>query len=215
MTAASFAIVDLLMLGLKGLAVAGGALVGFLAGGFLVRALCRLFIFRRAPWPAVLMGRLLGALVLAGLVYLFWGFGSGGWGGLGGGGGWWPFGRPGGAGRETAPVSVPTAREQAAVRQAEPVRVIVLGGHKVVRQRFYLVEGEAQARTWPELERYLSQRRQEEPGLSVIEIILYKDSVDRDNPAVSELEDWAREHGLTPKLATPPGNSPDVLKASR
>ena len=208
----ALAILDLQMLVVKVLAVAGGGALGFLGGGLLLRALCRFLFVRRPPRRAVLTTRILGAVVLGWLVYL-WVFGSGGWGWLGGGGGWWPFGGRGGAGNGASSAPMPTAQKQAPTKEAEPVRVLVLGGRKVVDQRFYLVEGESQAWTWPELVNYLTRQLQKEPDLRVAEIILYKDSVDRDNPAVSDLETWAKEHGLTPKISTPPGNGPDIPKA--
>ena len=84
---------DLGMHVIKWLAVAGGAAVGWLASGLLLRLLVRLSLRRSVPRKALLPVRTLGALAL-GLAVWIWvsspgglGPGLGGWLGLGGSGG--------------------------------------------------------------------------------------------------------------------------------
>src|SRR5215471_15222573 len=84
---------DLGMLVLKGLAVAGGAAVGWLGSGLLLRLLVRLSLQRAVPQKMLLPVRALGAVAL-GLAVWVWvsssgggGPGRGGWFGFGGGGG--------------------------------------------------------------------------------------------------------------------------------
>jgi len=83
------------------------------------------------------------------------------------------------------------------------MQVRLLGGVRVIEQRFYQVEGEKQPLTWIELRKVLEERCREEPPLKVIEIVLFKDSVDRDNPAVTQLESWAKENSVMLKVAFP------------
>jgi hypothetical protein len=189
----------------KVLAVAGGAAVGFMGAGWLLVGLCRLTVHRRPPVFASRLTRLLGGIALGWLVYL-WAFNIGMSGGLGGGGGWWPFGSQGGPGtaeQATTPKPQQAAKEEQA-QAATTLQIHVLGGQRVVEQRFYVVQDEPRARTWTELIEELTRRREQDPQLRILEIVLYPDSVDRDNPAVRDLENWAREHGMTPKVSTPP-----------
>jgi len=207
---------DLQMLVIKGLAVAGGALVGYLGGGWSIKLLCRLLFHTKVPPKVVTMIRLLGMAAAGMLVYL-WVFGASTAGGLGGGGGWWPFGGKAGQGDKQAESSSsvngasPSATEppSTAPRNKLPtqeqrlMQVRLLGGVRVIEQRFYQVEGDKQPLTWIELRRILEERCHEEPPLKVIEVVLFKDSVDRDNPAVTQLESWAKENGVMLKVAYP------------
>jgi len=215
-TGASLAGVDLQMLVIKGLAVAGGALVGYLGGGWSIRLLCRLLFHSKVPPRVVTMIRLLGMAAMGMLVYL-WVFGASTAGGLGGGGGWWPFGGKAGQGDNQAestgiangaspsPAEPPAAEPPNRLATQEPrlMQVRLLGGVRVIEQRFYQVEGEKQPLTWIELRKVLEERCREEPPLKVIEIVLFKDSVDRDNPAVTQLESWAKENSVMLKVAFP------------
>ena len=51
--ASALAIIDIQMLLIKGFAVAGGAAVGYLLGGWFIRLVGRLFFYRRVPPRAV------------------------------------------------------------------------------------------------------------------------------------------------------------------
>src|SRR5262249_5886048 len=88
--------------------------------------------------------------------------------------------------------------------EGRSLQVRLLGGQRVVDQRFYQPEGQEQAMDWENLRSLLEKQRTEDRSLKVIEIVLFKDSVDRDNPAVTQLETWAKEHGLTTRLVLPP-----------
>jgi hypothetical protein len=189
----------------KWLAVAGGVAVGFFGGGLLLIGLCRATVHRRPPQFALRITRLLGGIALGWLVYL-WAFGIGTSGGLGGGGGWWPFGSQGGPGtaeRQSNSESPDVVKEESPLNPTS-VQVRVLGGKEVVEQRFYVVQNEPRARKWNELVDALTELRNKDANLRIVEIILYPESVDRDNPAVRDLEAWAHDHGMTPKVSTPP-----------
>ncbi len=213
--ASALAIVDVQMLVIKGLAVAGGAAVGYFLGGWFLWLVGRLFFFRKVPPRAVGTVRLLSMIALGMLVYL-WVFGNSTAGGLGGGGGWWPFGGKAGQGDNagtastTEPVQKPpeerTEEPAKALEQGRTLQIRMLGGDRVIEQRFYQVEGQASALNWLALRKLLEQQASEEPPLKGIEIVLFKDSVDRDNPAVTQVENWARDKGLTSKIVLPAGD---------
>jgi hypothetical protein len=204
---------DVQMLLLKWLAVIGGALVGFLAVGWFVQLLCRGLFRVKVPRTVLISVRGLGMVCFGMLVYL-WAFGEGGTGGLGGGGGWWPFGAKsgGGTGSATQAQSAQQPKPEAAANQfhqpPEPIgqhviHIRLLGGQQVKDQRFYLVDEEKETRTWPDLLKVLDERRKQDSALKIVEIVLLADSVDRDNPAVTQLERWVKEHEMTPKLVSP------------
>jgi hypothetical protein len=198
---------DLNLAVMKLLAVAGGAALGYLLIAALVRFARRLSFRDQIPRPIHIAVRLLGAFAGGFLVWL-WLFG-GGSGGLGGGGGWWPFGRSGSFGgnggvEKSGAAKKPSEPERPReVPRGEAVQVVMLGGAGVKDQRFYQLDGEGEAATFSELTKTLAARRQEKPSIAVLRIMLHKDSVDRDNPAVTQLERWARDNGLTPELVTP------------
>jgi hypothetical protein len=208
---------DLGMQILKWLAVAGGAAVGWLGSGLLLRLLVRLSLHRSVPRTVLVPARALGGLAL-GLAVWVWAFSSGGLGpGLGG----W-FGSGGGrqspaARTEPEPGTTPTA-ERAPVTPKQPapesqsgmeqetLRIEILGGGRVQQERFYLLEGEKEPRTLPEVRKMIQARRpdQDKPPLKSIVILIYGASVARDHPAVKNLEKWADENRLT--VTFPPTN---------
>jgi hypothetical protein len=203
-----YAIFDLGQFLLKVLAVAGGGAIGFFGTGLFLKLVGRFFFRRKGQPPAYNFVRSLGMVALGFLVYL-WAFGAGG-GGFGGAGGWWPFGGKGGTGTD------PSLSGQAPDKQAvEPlpkiidkekaasehvIKVRFLGGKDVVEQRFYLVDQEKEAKNWEDLVIVLKKRQQADRALKSLEIELFQGSIDRDNPAVTRLENWARENRLMPKV---------------
>ena len=194
----------------KGLAVLGGAALGWLVIALLTRFLGRWLSARKGPRPLERLVRLLGAVVGGWLVW-FLVTGSGGGGLFGGGGSF--FGGRGvgeGSGKETAPPSTPRTKrspaETAPIRRAETLRVVMLGGQRVNDERFYRPEG-GEPRTLAELKKVVKDR-QKEGGVKALEIVIYEDSVARDHPAVKELEQWARQNDLAVSLALLPGNAP-------
>jgi hypothetical protein len=202
------AMFDLQMFLLKVLAVAGGGAIGFFLTGWALKVIGRLLLRKKGEPPAFNMVRSLGMVALGLLVY-FWAFGAGG-GGFGGAGGWWPFGGAGGTGSDpalsghapddsvTEQVAKAVQKEKADLDHALQVRL--LGGEEVVDQRFYLVDQGKQAVTWEALVSLLKKKQQEDPRFRVLEIVLYQGSVDRGNPAVTKLENWARDNHLNPKF---------------
>jgi hypothetical protein len=212
LVAQQLGIPDLGLMLLKVLAVAGAAALGAIGSGLALQLCCRLAVHRSPPRSAVMASRGLGA-VLFGLLVWLWVFSPAGAGGLGGGGGWWPFGGAGGSSGSTTTTSATTSKNGPAVDaktngRQQTVRVRLLGGRRVKDQRFYLLEDETEARTWPELRDRLSERQDSEKAAKSLEIVVYRDSVDKDSPAVVALRTWAEERGLTVKMTFPPEDMP-------
>lgn len=188
---------------MKLLAVVGGAALGYMLVGALLRFAGRFLPRDRVPRAVQLAVRLLGGFTTGLLVYL-WLFGVGGSGGWGsGGGGWVPFGGTGGEEGGANQKGKDPLRDQPAPPRAATLRVDLLGGTRVKEQRFYMLEGSDRALTFEELTQAVGERRKLTPPIAGLRIVLHPDSVDRSNPAVRQLERWARDQGLTPELAAP------------
>jgi hypothetical protein len=212
-------VLDLGMQILKGLAVAGGAAIGWLGSALLFRLLVRLSLHRTAPPRVLLPIRALGALTL-GLAVWAWAFSSGGLGpGLGG---WFGSGRndgqPPGAKTSPGPSTEPTAEPDIATPkrsapefqpglEQDTLRIEILGGARVKDERFYLLEGENEPRTLTEIRKVIQARRQQQdkPPLKGVVIMVYGSSVARDHPAVKILVKWAEENGLSVTFPPPNG----------
>jgi hypothetical protein len=202
----------------KVLAVAGGVLVGGLGLGLLVQLVARALYGGGIPKWLLNAIRVLGAIAGGWTVALFvFGGGSGGGLGFGGGGGGLGTGREGVNGGGPAPAvtskdttpPVDTRHESSSggTETGGTLRIEVLG-EGVKEGRFYRLEGETKARTLEELKDAVERVRQEKPGLQKVEIVLYENSPDRDRPAVTELQRWAKQKDLTPTIADAKGRAP-------
>jgi hypothetical protein len=196
-----FAILDVATLALRILAVVGGVAVGGFGTGWLVKVLARPVTVKKLPTPLLRVSRILGGLVV-GLIVAAWVFNLGGTGGIGGsGGGWWPFGQGGGAGT-TNPTNFPdgatTPVQPKTESVAKTLRIHMEGGAQAEKDsRFYRIEGEP-ARTWPEMQQVLAERKKNDPSL-VLEIVISKGSVDEQSEAVHELKSWAKRNSVAVK----------------
>jgi hypothetical protein len=183
------------------LAVAGAVAVGGIGTGWLAKLIVKGVSFRNPPAALVRISRVLGGLIF-GLLIAAWVFNLGGTGGIGGsGGGWWPFGQPGGLGTSNAsgPADSKTPAQPKVNPNAPILRIQMRGGSEAQKdQRFYTIDEEPPL-TWPELEKALKERRQQEPSL-VIGIVIGKKSVDEGNPAVEILKNWAKENKVAVKI---------------
>ncbi len=188
---ALFGLFDLAMLALKLLAVVGGAALGALGTGLLLK----LTPFRKMPRFLVNVTRILGGILAGLLVWVV--FNLAGPGGLGrGGGGWGIFGWGSGSGSgkdaENGFRQIPPDPETET--RTPTLRIQMRGGTEAEKsQRFYLVEGE-KPRNWDELEKFLGERKKEADF--VIHIVIRKESVDEHSPAVRKLENWAQDNDV-------------------
>ncbi len=190
----------------KLLAVVGGAALGVLIVGLVLRFCGWWLGAGKGPRTLVWLLRALGGVAGGWLVWLM--LTAPGGSGLFGGGGSLFGGRGTGpdSGREA--VSAPTqpaerpSTGRAASTTGAAVSVTMLGGKRVVGSRFYLLEGAGEPLTLDELKQAVKERRQRNPELRVIEIKIYQDSVSSSHPAVTDLEQWAMDNGFT--VSRPP-----------
>ncbi|MHB1425805.1 MAG: hypothetical protein ACYC3I_21780 [Gemmataceae bacterium] len=186
----------------KILAVVGGGVGGGLGLGLLAQLLMRAMTIRKPPRWSVLTVRLLGGVVCGWLVAL-WLFGGGG-SGIGGTGGWgFGSGAGKGDGKKTEEIDKKDSggKSNSDSKQtpgAESLRIEVLGhaalGEQDIRaERWYRIETTEGPRllTFSDVKEAIQKRRQEQPPLRRIEIVLYNDSPDERVPIVSRLRTWA------------------------
>jgi hypothetical protein len=171
--------------------VLGGAFVGTMLAPFLVGD------SKRRRLPVVFLCAALGGFALWLAMTRVGGGGGPGPGGPGAGG-------YAGGTEESSAGSNSTAKKPAA---ATVLRVHLLGGQRVKQDRFYVIDGDP-PRKWEELVEAITSRRKEDPSLKTIDIVIHPDSVDRDNPAVRQLQNWAKENDLTPVLSFPKDKAP-------
>lgn len=186
------------------LAVVGGGVGGGLGLGLLAQLLMRAMTIRKPPRWCVLVIRLLGGVICGWLVAL-WLFGGGGP-GIGGTGGW---GLGAGAGKGDSERATEPAKKDGdgnrrdGAKQTpadEMLRIEVLGRaplseSDIRAERWYRIEKADGPRllTFAEVKEAVEKRQQEQPPLSRIEIVLYKDSPDQRVSIVSRLRTWASD----------------------
>jgi hypothetical protein len=182
----------------KALAVVGAGAIGGLVVGAFVRRLGKWLIFRDVPRPVLLLFRGLGGVAAGLAVWVM--VSSPGGSGLFGGGGTVFGGKGGEAGtdKQTTGASrpepgLPLTTE---VSRTPTLRIVMLGGSRVVSDRFYLILGQKDAKTLGELKK-LVKDQQKTAGLRNIELLIYENSVARNHPSVSTLEKWAEQNDLT------------------
>lgn len=208
-----FAMIDLGLLVLKCLGVAGGASVGWIGGGAGTKILAKAALKKQSPPKLVFGSRVLAALA-GGYLVALWVFGTGG-------GGWGFGGGPGsGGGPGTGPAGSTPSR---AAKQSDPagqagkpdaagttLHIELLGGQRVKNDRFYLVAGEIEPRTLEELRKLALDRQKAGPEQAVqkLEIVIYDNSVAANHPAVKGLEDWAKRNDVAFTLRFPTETKP-------
>lgn len=178
------------------LAVLGSGAGGGLGLGLLAQLLLRTMTLRKPPRWSVQIVRLFGGGISAWLVAL-WLFGGGG-SGIGGTGG---LGFGSGTGQGEGQKTGETGKKNdstAETPNGEPLRIVVLGRANLTEaqeksERWYRLETTEGPRmlTFVELKQVIRNRQQDQPPLSRIEIVLYKDSPDERVPIVSQLRTWA------------------------
>jgi hypothetical protein len=189
----------------RGLAVVGGAVLGGLVVGLLAQLITKAFTGQKVPrWPLFIL-RLLGAIAAGWLVALFV-FGGGG-SGLGGLGGWGLGSGPGKGDGATPTTRVKPGEGEGKkdggpgpVAAGETLRIEVLGEEplkklEVSASRCYRIDrGDGpQLVTFNEVKDAVKKRQQRSPPLRHIEVVVYKDSPDKDGGLVSRLKNWAAD----------------------
>jgi hypothetical protein len=205
------------------LAIIGGAAVGAFVTGFLTQAIVRGYTGKQVPRWVLWTLRIVGGLALGWLVYLLvYSQGNSLFGGFGGG-----PGKDGGKdrGRETTPaVTAPkdappadndrsrdtaTAPDNATVLAIEvlgdaPLQHMVNAGRllSLDPQRCYRVAGDNPANllTLDDVKDLIKKRLAQNPPLKRLELILYKDSPQKQVPRVAELKKWADSRSDEDKL---------------
>jgi hypothetical protein len=191
---------------LKLAAVVGGAAGGAWGAGSVARKSAKAVIRREAPRVLVTPFRIVGAVAGGWAIWLLVigsGFGFGGGDSLFGGSG--AGGETSTSNTQTQKVSLPAASPAptAATAPTAPstvLRIVVLGGSRVADERFYQVEDNKTPLTLSELKNLINERKLQ--GLRGLELRIYEDSVAKNHPAVSNLEEWAGKNDLT--VSIPP-----------
>lgn len=193
--------------GIKCLAVAGGFLVGYAAGGLLAWGLNRWVFAEKAPELVRRGVRLLSGVALAILVALIV-FGEGGGGGLFGGGGGTDGDGKGAPrsedkGKDTNPPAVRPDEKVTPVTPAKPgdsrpaevtIRVTILGGPDVRDNRFYLVDDDPSPKTFAELKSVVTGKKEADKRKAALAIVFpEKNQLPEDHPAVTQVKRWARD----------------------
>jgi hypothetical protein len=201
---AAFEFLDPFRTLLKVVAVVGGGVLGALVTGLLFSLIARAYFQQR---PSRLMKRfvqLLGGLAVAlAISKLPIGFGSG----FGFGGGSGP-GEGSADGSKSNPVASlpddtpkPPQQEspltESTAAEGAVVRIEMLGGTRVQDGKFYLIEGDNEPKTKQEVYKIIEDRLKHSPRpLKGVEIIVTLKSVARIDPAVTDLESWAKNRDL-------------------
>lgn len=183
------------------LLVAGGYLVGHLAGGLIGWALGK-YVFRQDK-PELLhqASRTLGGVTLALLVALYVFTGRGKPQGEGGDGRGTPTPEGGSSAAPSAPAEPapnlkPDLPPPPTVTPGEvTLRVTVLGGEDVRQDRYYVLDDDrANPKTFAELKQAILERKSRERGRVMLAILFPpRNALPREHPAVTQLGRWANE----------------------
>jgi hypothetical protein len=198
-----------------------GVVAGFvtwLAGGPLVRLLYRLAFQRPAPGAPVLAGRLVLAVLVGVLVFLYFPIGGGGlgWGwGPGSGGG--PGAGPGaggsalgGSGEKGQTHKIANTARKGQTISEHGVLTVELVPSKLYKKdsyRYYLLGGKGPARTIEEVENALKQGK---GRWRQMRIIIPPDSVDEGHDAVTALKKLANHYRLPHVESQQPGGATTI-----
>ncbi len=198
-------VTEIFYLGVKILAVAGGALAGFFLGPPVARLLVRLAFHRPTPPSVALVSRFVGAFVLGFLIYLIPIGGGQGGGGTGGGRG--AGLGPGKDNPSTKDRGKPrpdkdrtTAKTPRKTEEPPPhvLAVQILGGAAVKQDRYYRVkmDGKAVDLTDEGVRKIIEEDRKQGKRLQRLEIQMDDDSVDATSRVVTDLEEMGKHYGL-------------------
>jgi hypothetical protein len=188
---------------IKWLAIIGGGVVGGLLVGWLVRMLVLMFTTRQLPKALHWIFRLLGAILVGWLTWLYvFGGGGTGLGGPGGSGTGTDSSRPVDDIKDKKPTdskdSVPGVTEK-----GEQLTIEVLGNPDLARLKpsatvdpdhcYRFAEGDGKLLTLDEVKRIILDRQPKTPPLRRIILTLYRDTPAPQQKRVSALKDWTEQ----------------------
>jgi hypothetical protein len=200
---------------LRGLAVGGAFLVGYVLTWLIAKMLDRSLTAGKSPPTVHKTVRVLGGLLLAVIAAIFL-FGPGG-DGLGFGGG--PGdgrGQGTGEGKGGGDATHPTQPISTDVKPAEPskgeavppeqrVRVTMLGGEDVKDERFYLLDDDRTAHTFTEVTAAVSAKKSASAKPVGVEVrFTATNTLPRTHPAVLRLTNWAQANGVSVSFPAQP-----------
>src|SRR5262245_55112391 len=186
-------------------AVAGAFVVGYLLTGIVMWLLYRRFSKAKRCHPLLMrVYRLVGGVLLSLIVAVLF-LGEGGLGLWGGG----TDDGPHGTGEKGSLVTddkkavddknkevAPPEKKKGDVPAESRVRITMLGD-EAREERFYLFESDSEPRTFKELQELIRRRmKASAPALEEVSIHIFRNTADRDNPIVKDLDRWEQEQGL-------------------
>lgn len=199
---------------LRGLAVGGAFLVGYVLTWVVAKLLDRSLTAGKSPSAVHKSARFLGGLLLAVIAAIFL-FGPGGDGlGFGGGPGEGKGqgtgeGKGGDATRPTQPITAdvkaPDQTKAEAVPPEQRVRVTMLGGEDVKDERFYLLDDDRTPHTFAEVTATVSAKKSASAKPVGIEVrFSATNTLPRNHPAVLRLTNWSQANGVTVSFPAQP-----------
>lgn len=193
---------------IKALAVGGGFLVGYFAGGCVAWALDRWVFAGKAPAQLKRVCALLAGIALAIVVALIV-FGSGGGGLFGAGGSGDAKGVAGDDKGKEKQVPVAPKEEPKAPPKVEPkpdvkptpgdVRVAILGGADVSDGKFYVLDTDPTPRTLDGLKKVIADRPKDKSEV-VLVFRFAKEPLSDSHPEMKRLSAWVKDAKLTSRF---------------
>lgn len=193
---------------IKGLAVAGGFLIGYFLGKVVAWGLDRWVFANKAPDQLKKAVSLVSGIALAILVAILV-FGDGGNGfGLGGGTGDGKGTTPADDGKSTTPPAEPKDPTPPKPPVEPPpklpppkptpgdVRVAILGGEEVRDGRFYVIDDDPSPRTFDEFKEALTARRKTAKSELMVIFRFKKEPLSDNHPAVRQAVGWVNQEKL-------------------
>lgn len=183
----------------------GTAVLCYFLLGPVIQALARVALHRRLPSWIVVWVRILGGILLGMLVYYYLPIGGGpGWGPGSGGPSEGKGTGENGKGKPGLPDTSPKQQtgtetgKEATETAKDILQIELLGGTRYKRdERYYLLDRKEPAKTLPEVDDYLKENAGK---YKIVHVILTKESVSEEDPAVSRLQRLAQQKY---KLAAP------------
>jgi hypothetical protein len=179
-------------------AIAGAFVLGYLLSGLLVACYYRLYLKKRSSPLVMRACRLIGG-VLAALIVAALYFGEG----LGGGGGQ-QSGPEGGREpgkfideKEDPKKKTSPEKKEGDVSPEERIRVTMLG-QDAPGDRYYLIDDDKSPKSLTELKDAILSRIRQHNGKPITELTIftYRNTADRGNQIVKDVDQWAQQQGL-------------------